>query len=574
MMYSGKPKIFIIGIDGGTFDLIEPWVNEGLLPNFARLMKEGYWGNLESTMPPITAPAWTSFMTGKNPGKHGLFHFIEPEPGRYEMRYTNALSRRAKTLWAILNEAGLSTGVFNVPMTYPPEKLNGYCISGLDAPEESSRIFYPESLYKELQKTFNRKKLGFLGVQFLGETRSDNKRDQFIKRSMEVEDFKTDMILHLMETHPTDVVMMVFRATDHFQHLFWHFMDPAHPRFDAVGAIKYNNAILKIYQNVDMNIQRILSSLSDDTSVVMLSDHGAGATPQRVFYVNRFLQEIGMLHLKGGNNRDAGLINYGVKKMDKVLRTFLPSDTKATLVNNFPTLRRKWEERSTLFSSIDWSKTRAYCHEVLTNPSNICINVKGKMPEGIVNPGKEYKEIIENIREQLYSLKEPRSNEQVIKKVYTKEELYNGPYLEEAPDLTLAWWEENSFVGRPSFGVTCKGSVDYVEDKISTGTEWSGTHKMNGVFLLKGPGFKKDTGKYNASIMDLTPTLLYRMGVPVPRDMDGRVLKEAFTDDFISSNPVKYSDNSGSQFEQQEVTYEDDEAEMVKARLRDLGYVQ
>ncbi|MDD5434947.1 MAG: alkaline phosphatase family protein, partial [Nitrospira sp.] len=194
---SNKPKIFIIGIDGGTFDLIKPWVSEGLLPAFSSLMKEGYWGTLNSTIPPITAPAWTSFMTGKNPGKHGLYHFIEPEPGRYEMRYTNALSRRAKTLWSIFNEMGLSTGVFNVPMTYPPEKLNGYCISGMDAPEESSKIFYPESIYEELKKAFNRKKLGFLGVQFLGDILSDSRRDQLLKHLMEVEDFKTEMILYL-----------------------------------------------------------------------------------------------------------------------------------------------------------------------------------------------------------------------------------------------------------------------------------------------------------------------------------------------------------------------------------------
>lgn len=568
-----KPAVFIIGIDGGTFDLVEPWVKQGLLPAFARLMRGGYWGMLNSTMPPLTALAWTSFMTGKNPGKHGLFNFIEPEPGRYEMRYTNALSRRAKTLWSILNDMGFSTGVFNVPMTYPPEKLNGYCISGMDAPEESSRIFYPESMYEELQKAFNRKKLGFLGVQFLGEARSDSKRDQLLKRSMEVEDFKTDMMLYLMKKHPTDVAMMVFRATDHIQHLFWHYMDPSHPRFDAEGAKKYKDSILEIYKNVDRNIEKILSFLPEDTSIVMLSDHGAGPTPQRVFYVNKFLQEIGMLHIKGGNNNNSNLINHGIKKMDKVLRAVLPSDAKATLINKFPSLRIKWENRSTAFSSIDWSKTKAYCHEVLSNPASIWINVKGIRPEGIVNPGKEYKEVVEQIREQLYSLKDPDTGDRVIRNVYTREELYNGQYVENAPDLTLAWWDDDAFMGRPSFGVAGNRIIDYVEDKICTG-DWSGTHKMNGLFLLKGPVFKKDTGNCKASIMDLTPTLLHLIGDSVPDDMDGRVLKEAFTDDFVSSHPIKYTNEGDAHVDLQEATYEDDEAEKVKARLRDLGYVQ
>ncbi|MDD5435693.1 MAG: alkaline phosphatase family protein, partial [Nitrospira sp.] len=371
------------------------------------------------------------------------------------------------------------------------------------------------------------------------------------------------------------VVMKVFRATDQVQHLFWHYMDPSHPRFDAEGAKKYKDAILEIYKNVDRNIEKILSFLPEDTSVVMLSDHGAGPTPQRVFYVNKFLQKLGLLQLKGGNNGDMNLINYGVKKMDKVLRAVLPSDTKATLVKKFPALRRRWEERATFFSSIDWSKTKAYCSEVLTFPANIWINVKGMRPEGIINPGKEYREVVDHICEQLYSIKDPKTGDQVIRKVYKKEDLYNGPYVEEAPDITLAWWENNAFVGRPSFGVSGNEIIDYVENIISTKTEeWSGTHRLNGLFLLKGPVFKKDTGNCKAGIMDLTPTLLYRMGVSVPNDMDGRVLKEAFTDEFISSNPIKYTDDNGSQLELKDATYEEDEAEKVQARLRDLGYVQ
>src|SRR4030042_4385845 len=119
------PKILIIGIDGASFSLIVPWVDAGKLSNFARLMENGAWGNLNSTIPPLTSPAWTSFMTGKNPGKHGLFHFISPKQGSYEFFYTNASTRNSKTIWRILSDDGRQVGVVNVPMTFPPEEIAG-----------------------------------------------------------------------------------------------------------------------------------------------------------------------------------------------------------------------------------------------------------------------------------------------------------------------------------------------------------------------------------------------------------------------------------------------------------------
>ena len=125
-------RFLVIGIDGGTFDLIRPWAEAGDLPNLARLMAEGVHGPLESTLPPVTAPAWSTFATGKNPGKHGVFDFILPMGGRYDL--VNATSIHAPTLWQIISEAGLKCGVMNVPVTYPPAPINGFVIGGMLSP--------------------------------------------------------------------------------------------------------------------------------------------------------------------------------------------------------------------------------------------------------------------------------------------------------------------------------------------------------------------------------------------------------------------------------------------------------
>ena len=125
------PKALIVGLDSATFDLARPWIAGGKLPSLAALMENGAWGRLASVVPPITPPAWTSFMTGKNPGKHGIFHFLEASPGTYGFRYLNAGSRRAKTIWRILSDAGYTVGTINIPFTYPPEQLSGFQISGI-----------------------------------------------------------------------------------------------------------------------------------------------------------------------------------------------------------------------------------------------------------------------------------------------------------------------------------------------------------------------------------------------------------------------------------------------------------
>src|ERR1051325_9352411 len=144
------PKVVVIGLDAATWTLINPWMAEGSMPNLAKLMQAGVSGSLQSVLPPITPPAWTSFMTGKNPGKHGIFNFIETEPGGYAMKYSNATSRRSPTIWKLLNDAGFSVGTMNIPFTYPPEKLNGFQISGMDTPSESSPFIHPPELRDEL----------------------------------------------------------------------------------------------------------------------------------------------------------------------------------------------------------------------------------------------------------------------------------------------------------------------------------------------------------------------------------------------------------------------------------------
>jgi Type I phosphodiesterase / nucleotide pyrophosphatase len=147
-------RLLIIGLDGATFDVITPWAQEGKLPNLRKLLENGAHGALKSTIPPMSPPAWTSFMTGKNPGKHGVFDFTARKPYSYDIEFVNARWRRAETIWKIMSEEGKRICVLGVPFTYPPEAVNGVMISGIDTPATGgiadATAFHPKALYHEI----------------------------------------------------------------------------------------------------------------------------------------------------------------------------------------------------------------------------------------------------------------------------------------------------------------------------------------------------------------------------------------------------------------------------------------
>jgi predicted AlkP superfamily phosphohydrolase/phosphomutase len=572
-----QPKILIIGLDGATFDLIKPWAAEGKLPTFERLLQQGVHGELTSTIPPVTAPAWTSFMTGKNPGKHGLYHFIEPRPGSYEMRYTNARSRLAKTIWQILNESGISVGVLNVPMTYPPDRLNGYMISGMDSPEDSTAITNPPELYQELQERFGKVSPQ---IRYLGYLKTDQRREGVLKGLEEMDAHYLQLTDYLLKKYPVDVAMVVFTSVDTVQHFFWQYMDRTHPQHDAVGAAKYGEAILRVYQRVDEIIAKLIGSLPEDTAVLLMSDHGFHPTSARIVHINRYLFDLGLLRLHDSSQQwyhPQTLIQATIKRVDTVLRRTLTPHQKAKVSRMFPGLRNMWESHYAGLSNIDWAQTKAYCYEILTFPSCVWINVQGLRPQGIVDPGAEYEQLMRFITDKLYALKDPMTGQQLISRVYRKQEIYHGPYLDQAPDLTLAWWDGITLLGKPSF--TQDGHepvVSFTGGRPISAGEWGGTHALQGILVFRGKPFHKGKKLEQVEIVDLAPTLLHILGLPIREDMDGRVLHEAFKAEFAAAHGIatRIRGDSDDEASPQERTYSDAEAVKVEERLRGLGYIE
>jgi predicted AlkP superfamily phosphohydrolase/phosphomutase len=288
------------------------------------------------------------------------------------------------------------------------------------------------------------------------------------------------------------------------------------------------------------------------------------------------LAQIGLLYYcKNTDNVLQKSARTVIRKIYRVLLDNLSSRQKIWLADLMPALRDKAERSYTSFTEIDWTRTKAFCSEVLASPPSVWINLKGQRPQGIVEPA-DYEKVRDEVITKLRELKDPRTGEPVIKRVLKREEAVHGPFASEAADLILDWWETSEFSTSPSFpDQTHEPAVIVTEKRPTKGSEWGGTHRLHGIIVARGPHFKKNAEISGARLIDFAPTLLYLLGQPVPRDMDGKVLSGLFKAEYLQSHPVVYDDEKEElQTPAPGGDYSEEEAAQVEERLKALGYIE
>jgi len=579
-MSENNRRVLIFGIDGATFDLIRPWMMDGSLPNLAAIARNGASSELESTLPPNSAPAWTSFMTGMNPGKHGVYGFTRVEPHKgYAIKVNSGAIRRAPTVWQLLSEQGRRSIVLNVPMTYPPDPIDGVVVTGIDTPGLESQFTYPSEFNHEI---FRRIPEYILDVRNWGVEADGERRARIFDDIMRMVDTRRQLALHLMRTEPWDLFTVVFTATDRAQHFFWRFLDPTHPLYDPVEAPRYHNAILRVYRKIDQVLGEMLASYGDESTVIVMSDHGFG--PQhKLFRINQWLVENGFLQLTYTTSN--GLVHHlssvakkqlyrGLDRLVGLVRVALSDTTKDKVKRLFPRLRG-WVASQILFSGADWSATQAY--HTAEFPGSIRVNLKGREVNGIVEPGSEYEAVCEAIRAGLEGYVDPDTGKPVVERVFRRDELYWGPCVDLAPDLivhladytyTFDWYMP---VARNSVQIDLP-VVDGLTGEYAVNC---GNHRLDGILMFYGTNIRKGVQLDPVQIYDVIPTVLYLLGLPIPVDMDGQVLTEAITTDLLNRQPIERSGPTSALNEAltSGKVYSDEEAETIADRLRSLGYL-
>lgn len=519
---SPRRRVLVVGLDGATWDLLDPWLSRGALPTLGRLIARGSACRLQSTLPPVTSPAWPSFMTGKEPANHGVFDFFRvaafragARPGRVEL--VDSTDIRSRLFWECLSAAGRSVGVLNVPVTYPPRPVNGYLVPGLPVPDDGIATYPPQVLQPYANELGPYRTMPRLLYEPGNEAEfGDDLRDLTATQIA--------YALRLCRAHPTDFMMVHFPATDVAQHKLWRHLDAAHP-WHVPARARFGDIVRELYVQIDAGLNALLTAMPD-AAVFVLSDHGFG--PQtRTVNLNLHLAEHGLLTFEAGRR----------------LRRWAWRREWSTKVG-----QRLWRrERLLDWDDVDWTRTRAYA---LGHMGQIWLNV----------PDRERATARTEVARALRELKDPVTGGSLVDRLIWREEAPGGAYAHEGPEAYVIMDGHRA----PAYPMLAGDGRVVTEQRRGD----SGHHRPDGILVGSGEGIRAGATLEGARLVDVAPTILHLMGVAVPDDLDGRVLRGLLE----GSREVEYQPSPAFEAAPRERD-EDLEARMA-ARLRALGYLE
>ncbi len=556
-------RVMLIGFDGATLDLIQPWVRSGILPNFARLMAEGAVGPLESTIPPVTPAAWGTMATGVNPGKHGVYDFFARRPGSYETYVVNSRDRHGPTLWGLLSEAGFRVTVLNVPATYPPDPVNGSMVSGLLTPNEAKDASFPSDLLQELKRAIPRFEFHPPGIF------SKGKEVEFVQSVLDWDKMTLEATEYLMKREPWDFLFTVFIGTDIISHWMWREMvtkganvETSDPKVRETLA----HAIENVYRQADEILGKMMEMAGEDTYVMVVSDHGFGSLDYYL-HLNAWLTENGYLKFKRTPGVMLKYLAYRLgltplNILETMRKLHLAGPVQQTAGNHNEGLRRLIKHVFLSLDDIDWSRTTVYTRGYA---GPLFVNLKGREPQGIVEPGEQFEAVLKKLDADVRKIKHPVTGEPFVSQTLRTEDAYSGPYIKNAPDFGF---------GMNDLSIQPFGVHDFASNRWFEPTpDRTGTHRMNGIFFLTGPGIQPGTRVEGASLTDVAPTVLALMDVPIPTKMDGHVLSTPMSSDLVNGLHTRFVEQElPAAAEVGGPALGDEDEKIIRERLEALGY--
>ena len=535
--------VVVVGLDGATWQVIRPLAEAGHLPTLRTLLKEGAWAVLRSVVPPLSPPAWTAFMTGANPGKTRVYDFIgRDEGGRF--RLVNGGWRALPSLWQLLSNAGYRVGVINVPMTYPPEPVNGVLISGMDAPVKDRAVGYPADIHRRLQQA---------GFTYRVDVSHARWWPQSPERYVEYYVGAVNRVAHehmavarwLLVTERPDFLMVTLVHTDRVSHAVGRRLKEITP--ERAASLSPEHPIVAAYRVADEALASLMESLPPQSTLMVVSDHGFRPY-DRVFNLNRWLYERGWLDLDERLLRSSSWQRWWAPVWQRV---------------QYRLWRRRGVDlmrRSRFFRAIRWHRTRAYSFGAF---GSIFINLQGRDPYGIVPP-EAYEALCEELSAQLLALRDPHTGKPIVRHVWRAREVYQGPYVHLGPDLILDLMP----------GYFVRNALDEYRPELvypagrygTRALEHTGMHDPDGILLMWGHRVHCRGEQPVAHIVDLMPTILALFDVPIPAYVDGRPLT-GWCD--ITPRATLAEQTTASPAE----GYSGQESDLIIERLRELGYL-
>jgi len=486
-------------------------VERGKLPAFASLMARGAYGRLRSPFPLSTVERWANLMTGVGAGRHGIYDVFQRRgDGHFhEVAYGDVA---APQVWQRLSDAGVRCAVANVPLAHPSPHIDGYVIAGYDAPGVHRSMASPPSVYDDIVERFGAYRLD--ENYFARYRRLSEYPDRF-ERGIPAQ---AEVLEHLVGRGDWDFFLTWHNAVAQAQHFFWSDME------EAGGDGRYAGLVARVYELVDQSLERIIAAAGPETTVYVLSDCGAGPVRYGVD-VNRWLERGGLLtHCPGerGTTRVAlqwlwQRIPFRRMRPDLVPWYLLPENPGRRVAARMRGIRERLQEA--VYADVDWTRTRAYARGI---QGTVFVNLRGREPAGIVAPGAEYESVRNDVVARLAELRDPDTGALVVRRTYRREEIYDGPMLERAPDL-LVDWTDMAYL--PTESPAAGDLVVAARRRDDEDFESTGDHRPDGVVFAMGPGFEPGRRLEAVSVFDLMPTWLEAFGLPVPAGLRGSPLR-------------------------------------------------
>ena len=528
-----SPRVVVLGWDSATFDVIDPLLAQGRLPALAALIERGARAPLRSVWPPMTDCAWTSAFTGCNPGKHGIFGSWYRAPGAYSCRYFSSRDRKQPAVWDLTE--GVRHVVWNVPMAFPPEPIDGVMVAGYGAPRGSTYC-EPNEVQEELQSRWRR--------EDLSDRAPHGTLEEYLDALLRGLRAQAGAVPWAGRRYDADCLTAVWPHVDRAQHFFWRFRDTDHPLADAVE---------RVYEEMDAATGAVVEAFPD-ADVLVVSDHGAGPLRADVD-IGAWLTQNGHARTRNGSSRGWSDLAWA-----------LPAPVRRAAKRVAPGLARSAMEAKLTgwLGSFDWGATDAF----VGFHGDLWLNLRGREPSGTVDPVRA-DELLDEIAAGLLAIEDPVTRKKVFAAVHRRDEIFAGDHADLAPDAVIDGWSSGYRIA-PG-----KGAGDAVvippAPLAGVGEPWSSDHRPVGVLVGAGPRIARGE-LAEASLCDIAPTMLALLDHEVPEGLDGRAVTELLDPVHLQSHPVRTGRARSRAADTAE--YSDEEAAAVAEHLKDLGYIE
>mgnify|MGYP000247526483 CR=1 FL=1 len=503
-------KVVVIGLDGATWDILIPLTRNEKLSTLNFLLKEGSFGTLESTIPPVTGCAWLSIATGLNPGKTGIIDFLKKDVN-FGLTPVNSLDFRNKSFWDLLSLKGKNCVVLDYPMLYPAYPLKGAIISTWGKKLDT----FPEKLKQEIQ--------ALVGDYDIFVNYHDEKYDDinlFLRDLNVALNKKIKVTEYLLEELEWDLFVNIISFTDWIQHRMWHYIDESYPLYDEAESRKIRPYFIDFWKRIDDLIGKMLKHTD---YMFIVSDHGFG--PQYgCFNLLKWLEKKGYIVRKRG--------------LKPMLRRILSTIANTPLRNVLPEkVKKRGRTFLSIATDINLSKSKVYVIGHTIPFGALYINLKNRNPEGVVDEGKEYEELKRTLINSLLNLKND-INREIEVTVYDTKKIYSGNKIEVLPDIIFT-------INNWSCVIVKDFKANFLYKDAPYSNRHTGSHRLNGIFLAYGPDIRNGFEAKGLKIYDIAPTILHMFNAPIPKNVDGRVLTEIFKPESkIAKRKPKYMDES------------------------------